>query len=210
MAKKDILLRDVSNPPLTTKGSALTFANLDNNFIELYNALVSLSQSSNIDAYDAAANYYLDDAVMESNQLYKCIVTGPITATTPSTNPASWVEIYATDLVEVPRNYKSYVATISQSGTESPVATVLQNDFSTDFAWSYSAVGNYILTNAGVFPDESKVMMLIGSTYNNTQTERIFTIYGDANSIWVETYSSGITPSDEVLYETAIEIRVYN
>tara|TARA_R110001632_G_scaffold42462_1_gene107526 strand:+ start:246 stop:872 length:627 start_codon:yes stop_codon:yes gene_type:complete len=158
MAKEDFTLRETVNAPLTTKGSTLTFAELDANFITAYNALVSLSQSSNIDAYDGAKSYYLNDAVQEGTQLYKCIVTGPITATTPSANPASWIEIYATDLVDAPRKYKKYSATLVQEGTNDPVATVLQNDLAGSISFPYSAVGEYDASSLVLFTSGKTVV----------------------------------------------------
>ena len=98
MAKENLLLRSVSNPPLTTKGSQLTSAELDANWIEIYNALKELSQSSYIDAYDNGVTYVLDDYVMYDSQIWKC-VTATVSAVTPGTDATKWQEKYASDLV---------------------------------------------------------------------------------------------------------------
>lgn len=101
MAKEDIKLRTTVSAPLTTKGSALTWAELDANWIEIYNAFVSLSQSSYVDAYDAAVEY--DDTTLNyvsyDSQIWKMINVIPQTAVTPGTDPATWSKVYATDLV---------------------------------------------------------------------------------------------------------------
>lgn len=202
MGKKDLLLRSISNPPLTTKGSALTLAEMDGNIVELYNALVSLSQSSNIADYDNATNYYLDDVVMYSNQLYKCIVAGPVLNVTPDTDPTKWEEIYATDLVDKPRNYKKYVANLTQIGTSAPVATVLENELSGDVVWAYNSYGNYIGTLAGAFPI-SKTVRIIGSPYNiGDEANAIDNANND--DVYLDCSSDG------VLNNTYLEIRVYN
>lgn len=120
MAKEDLKLRVTSNAPLTTKGSPLTWAELDSNWINIYNAFGSLSQSSYIDAYSASVTY--DDTIrnyaMYSNQLWKCIAASPIIAITP-TEGANWTKVYATDLVgkNVDLNVKRYKALISNTNT---------------------------------------------------------------------------------------------
>ena len=85
MAKEDLKLRVTSNAPLTTKGSALTWVELDANWIEIYNAFVALSQSSYVDAYSAAVTYddTIKNYVMYNGQMWKCIAASPIIAITP-------------------------------------------------------------------------------------------------------------------------------
>ena len=157
MAKEDILLRSVSNPPLTTKGSQLTSVELDGNWIEIYNALKELSQSSWIDAYDNAATYYMDDYVMYNSQLWKC-VTASISAVTPGTDATKWQEKYASDLVDKPRQYKEYSAILTQTGTSAPVATVLQNDLSGTISFSYDAVGEYNVSSSALFTSAKTII----------------------------------------------------
>lgn len=52
-----MILRDTSNPPLTNKGSELTYGEFDGNFIEIYNAIQDIVNGANVPAYDAAATY---------------------------------------------------------------------------------------------------------------------------------------------------------
>ena len=101
MAKEDLILRDTTNAPLTTKASELTWAEGDANIIEMYNSLVSLSQSSYIAAYDAAVTY--DDTnsnyVTYSSQTWKMINGTPQVNVTPGTDALTWTAVYATDAV---------------------------------------------------------------------------------------------------------------
>lgn len=99
MAKEDLKLRVTNNAPLTTKGSALTWAELDANWINIYNAFVSLSQSSYIDVYSASVTYddTINNYVMYNGQIWKCIAASPIIAITP-TEGANWTKKYATDM----------------------------------------------------------------------------------------------------------------
>jgi hypothetical protein len=72
------------------------------------------------------------------------------------------------DIVDTTRPYKVYTALLTQSGTNAPVATVLQNTLSGTITWSYSSVGNYQGTLVGAFPS-SKTFFYINSeaSYNN-------------------------------------------
>lgn len=209
MAKEDLLLRSVSNPPLVTKGSELTLAEFDGNIVEIYNALVSLSQSSNIDAYDAALNYYLDDAVMEGSQLYKCIVTGPVLAVTPSTDPAKWAKIYATDLVDTPRGFKSYFASLSQSLTAAPTEHYSRNEFDKAVVWTYDSVGSYNINSTGAFPDIDKIGVF-GGVSENDQVNLKWS-YVDADNIIITNVKpdDGTEPNG-LMSKMSFEIRVYS
>ena len=99
MAKEDLKLRVTSNAPLTTKGSALTWAELDANWIAIYNAFLELSQSSYIADYSAAVTYddTINNYVMYNSQLWKCIAASPIIAITP-VEGVNWTKKYATDM----------------------------------------------------------------------------------------------------------------
>tara|TARA_R110000765_G_scaffold53454_9_gene107207 strand:+ start:173 stop:793 length:621 start_codon:yes stop_codon:yes gene_type:complete len=206
MSKKDIILRQEINAPLTTKGSELTFADYDNSLIAIYNSLVSLSQSSNVDAYDAAANYYLDNAVMYSGQLYKCIVAGPITAVTP-TDVAGWDEIYATDLVSKPKPYKLFSAILNQVGTNAPTMVILENELSGIPVWSRSNIGLYKLTLSNEFTTDKTLQMVGGSNYSPDYN---FLCYSDSeNYVKFESFN-GLTLEDDLVSNIAIEIKVYN
>jgi len=102
MSKEDILLRETINAPLTTKGSEFTYADLDANWIEIYNQFVLLSQSSQVPAYSAAIEYSIDEYVRHSSQLWKMVNGTPQTNVTPGTDPLTWLKVYASDMVQAP------------------------------------------------------------------------------------------------------------
>lgn len=93
-------------------------------------------------------------------------------------------------------SYAVYTALLSQSGTDAPVATVLENTLGGIVVWSYSDVGEYFGTLAGVFVLNKTFVIaavLNGYAYiDNVDAVGIFS--GDGN---------------DVLDGTAIEIRVY-
>ena len=109
------------------------------------------------------------------------------------------------------RPYKVYTALLTQSGTNAPVATVLENTLGEEPVWSYTNPGNYSLSYVNLFPVEKTLVFFKGTIsgvnefsqfdvgYNDNDTVRIYTtLYPDGYGI------------DGVLYNASIEIRVYN
>jgi len=111
------------------------------------------------------------------------------------------------DLQGLIRPYKVYSALLTQSGTDAPVATVLENTLG-DVVWSRGAEGYYICTSnglftidkTGVFIEPSSNLALIGYFQINDKT---------INTI---EFTTAVTAgsADNGLHKTLIEIRVYN
>ena len=108
--------------------------------------------------------------------------------------------------------YRSYTALLTQSGTDAPVATVLENTIG-NIVWTRDFVGQYTGTLIGAFPlDKSFIIMqhydmtgaggsvdaLIGGPGGNPNIAVVYTNDIAFNSI------------DNALYFSSIEIRVYN
>lgn len=69
------------------------------------------------------------------------------------------------------RNYNSYVAVLSQSTTEDPVAIVLENTLGEDFEWTREGVGTYRVTKVGAFKtDKVFISCVYGGESNNVMT----------------------------------------
>lgn len=96
----DLILRSVINAPLTTKGTELTWAELDDNIVTIYNALNELYNSSSIPAYSNAITY--DDTVLNyvvyNSRIYKFINAIPAINVTPDTDPLTWLLVFASDV----------------------------------------------------------------------------------------------------------------
>lgn len=56
--------------------------------------------------------------------------------------------------------YKEYVATVTQTGTAAPTATVLNNTLGGTLVWTRSTTGTYLATLTGAFPTASKVVII--------------------------------------------------
>jgi hypothetical protein len=109
-------------------------------------------------------------------------------------------------------SYKVYTALLTQSGTDAPVATVLENTLGGIPVWSYVDVGTYEVTLTGV--DLTQSYVVFGSENNNNQYDSVYVTVVDKAFEYiriitrVSTISS--TEVDDALLNTSIEIRVYN
>jgi len=101
--------------------------------------------------------------------------------------------------------YLVYTALLTQTGTDAPVATVLENTLGGTVVWSYDSQGSYLATLAGAFP-AGKVFIPTGIT-NTTNGEGFAADRVDDNSVSVTTGFSGL--NNDVLNTTSFEIRVY-
>ena len=99
--------------------------------------------------------------------------------------------------------YKSYAALITQTGTNDPVATVLNNDFSDvgTLVWTRDGVANYRVTLAGVFTSaKTQIFIQNGSTAS-------YDAWGERAT---DDYVTLITTGDSRITNASIEIRVYD
>jgi hypothetical protein len=100
--------------------------------------------------------------------------------------------------------YKKYIATVSQTGTADPTVTVLENTIG-DIVWTRFAVGNYLATLVGAFPDQDKTYLIVGQNNGNfynlgwTTTDDLILLSSDPANI----------STDGLLNNTTIEIRTY-
>lgn len=108
-------------------------------------------------------------------------------------------------------SYKVYTALLTQSGTDAPVAIVLQNTLGSSILWTYDAVGNYRFELGNiVLPDLNKVFVNINNTYGEGYSIAAFSDSGLQNRISVYVTNSSNVAANSVLSNTSIEIRVYN
>jgi hypothetical protein len=88
--------------------------------------------------------------------------------TPPYTNTDEVIEPYDCGSAGAASTYKVYTALLSQSGTNAPVATVLENTLGGTVVWAYSSTGSYSATLAGAFP-ANKLFFIVqqDAAYNN-------------------------------------------
>jgi len=137
--------------------------------------------------------------------------------------PSGGIESLSGDFVDntdsanpvLDRGYKVYIALLSQSLTDAPVATILENTLGGTVVWSYEGVGDYLATLSGAFTENKTLLPNVyslsvdGVLEGTIKYNRI-----DINSIQLD-IRENITgnPSDDLLNaggEYFVEIRVYN
>lgn len=103
--------------------------------------------------------------------------------------------------------YTVYTALLTQTGTDAPVATVLQNTLGGEVVWSYDSPGYYLGTLAGAFPAGRVVCFLT----NGLQTGLLMGVIDTAPNVFsVFSYDAATsTPTDGIMGEASIEIRQY-
>lgn len=102
--------------------------------------------------------------------------------------------------------YKVYVASLIQTGTAAPVATVLQNTTGGIFTWSRTSAGQYKATISGITLPANKVVIFENATGDLNLGGKITS----STVIDVDQFSSGGGGySDGMLAGTSIEIRIY-
>jgi hypothetical protein len=104
------------------------------------------------------------------------------------------------------RPYKVYTALLTQSGTDDPVATVLENTLGGEVVWSRGDDGYYEAQSNDLFTTE-KTFCFISKTTNISDN---LMIYADGiNQCALEIEDSSGNSIDGALMNTPIEIRVY-
>lgn len=102
--------------------------------------------------------------------------------------------------------YKVYTALLTQSGTDAPVATVLENTLGVELTWERYAPGLY--KAAYSYTDENKIIGFSGQGWAawgiSTQ------IFPEPEYVTIYVSTDSQTASDNLLNRTEIEIRVYN
>lgn len=118
--------------------------------------------------------------------------------------------IKAGDVMGTLPSYKVYSAILNQSGTNPPVATILENTLGVTPTWYYDSQGNYRAEALGVFTLGKTV--IVPGVINFTSLNN--SVPATINNVYIETIGLGIgplpVPSDDLLTDTFIEIRVYN
>ena len=97
--------------------------------------------------------------------------------------------------------YKKYVAQITQSSSDAPVAIVLENTLGFEPVWEYSGSGVYGFDWDGDFVSD-KCLNYLSPTHSG---KLIWIDYADAYDITLKTIDG-----DDTIYQTTLEIRYYN
>jgi hypothetical protein len=111
-------------------------------------------------------------------------------------------------------SYLVYTALLTQTGTDAPVATVLENTLGVNISYSYALLGTYHINSDQNIFLENNVVVLTGAGNVNFYPS-LWIAYNGPAQLFIESYNMltlpvSFTPQDGLLYEQFIEIRVYN
>jgi len=104
--------------------------------------------------------------------------------------------------------YRVYTALLTQSGTASPTAIVLENTIG-NITWSRVDTGDYNATLNGAFI-LNKTFTSITPVLNNDYNTINISSNDSIDTINIQVFDRNTYPVDDVLSNTPIEIRVYN
>lgn len=107
-----------------------------------------------------------------------------------------------------PSSYKVYTALLSQTGTNAPVATVLENTIG-NIVWTRDSTGIYFGTLANAFTENKTWFSVIVNSNSTDANETLAIYWNNSSQIHVQT-GIGTIGTDGRLYLNSIEIRVYN
>ena len=105
--------------------------------------------------------------------------------------------------------YKVYTALLTQSGTNAPVATVLENTLGGDIVWSREDIGVYVGTSINMFTLNKTFLYSKTKVYSADDSTEYSMSDSDIDKVYVTTIVAGAS-EDGVMLNTPIEIRVYN
>jgi hypothetical protein len=121
------------------------------------------------------------------------------------------IKKYVLDSIAPPK-YKVYTALLTQTGTNAPVATVLENTLGTTITWTRQGPGIYDATlTQGVWDNTKTVAFSTLGNFGGTNI--IISLYVNNNNNNIKLYSLAPISQqnvDNVLSNNTIEIRVYN
>ena len=141
--------------------------------------------------------------------------------TYPASGGAVWGDIIGTvadqtDLTTAfgTQGIKRYLALLTQSGSSSPTATVLENTLGGTPVWARTSAGIYTLTLSGAFTT-SKTQIFVGTEFSaGADFVVVSAVHTSANVVTfflkdVEMAGPTATASDNNLFNTPIRIYVY-
>jgi len=156
---------------------------------------VTDTEKSTWNAKQAALGYTAENTANKQNSL---------------TTDGTGVKFATVDAVNTLVVKKSYIAYISQTGTNSPTEDIVLKDDLAVPVWSYSAVGTYLLTKASAFTSTktipNKAEPFIDNAGNKMTLERT-----SANVMTLKTYAAADTTvlANGVITAQYINIEVY-
>ena len=106
---------------------------------------------------------------------------------------------------------KSYTVSVTQSSTNSPVLSVLKNDYSGTISMIRNSTGSYsIISSLGEFTANKTMPNSTIQTTNDESGNKLTAQWISVNEISIKTYNSSDVLTDGILNNTPIYIETYS
>lgn len=126
---------------------------------------------------------------------------------TNQTNPTKNFSVG--QVVSAGLGYTTYVARLTQSGTNDPVALELKNNTNATYTWSRTGVGAYeVQTDINIL--DASDTLVFGNIGETVKPDYFRWRVANVNLIEVTTYDKDGTPTDTIFANGSFEIRIYN
>lgn len=104
--------------------------------------------------------------------------------------------------------YKSYVAVLTQTGTNAPTASVKINEIGT-ITYAYQGAGEYYINSSALFTN-NKTVIFVGPGRFTTGVAILGSTIGSNSIVVVYSRNTSNVGTNGLISEVPIEIRVYN
>lgn len=105
------------------------------------------------------------------------------------------------------KKFKEYVAIINQSSTSDPTATVINNELGGTVTFTYRVIGGYTAELTGAFTTNKTIVSITSG--NSSASASLFGYSSDPDTIKFGSYDSSGTPTDGLINNATLIIRVY-
>ena len=178
--------------------------------------VINSSIQSLVDARNRVEQLEILNQGIESDLILKADKNSPVLTGTPTAPTATagtnTTQIATTAFVQaVARPYKVYTALLTQTGTNAPVATVLENTLGGTVVWSYASTGVYVANLTGAFTINKTIVFTSNAAYPVTPPHQ-FTggVRSNSDSIQITSKNGSGTLTNDLISSMSLEIRVYN
>lgn len=126
---------------------------------------------------------------------------------TNQTNPTKNFSVG--QVVSAGLSYTTYVARLTQSGTNDPVALELKNNTNATYTWSRTGVGAYeVKTDINIL--DASDTLVFGNIGETTKPDYFRWRVANVDVIEVTTYDKDGNPTDGIFANGSFEIRIYS
>lgn len=140
---------------------------------------------------------------------YTLFKQGKIGNVEAGVNPNDVIVKHQLDLTGGSALYKRYIANLSQTDAEAPVATILENSLGNIPVWTRTNIGEYNLALTNAFTENKTVVFISNSSAASVTPSWCFWQRTDGSNLYFLSMDASDNNADNILKGGSVEIRVY-